>query len=347
MSTALPSGRSAVLRQNRASRSQRLLRAVRTPGGAVFILLISLLTAIIVLNPSFGEPGSFIRFIGRTAPIAIAAVGQYFVIVSGEFDLSMGSVVTMQVIVAGNLIRQDDSRVIPVLILMFVLGAFIGLVNGLISTLLKVPSFIVTLGMMLALLGLVLYWTGGAAQGNPADSFRQIGRGGIQDVPVLDIIPYPVIILTAVAILAVALMRRPFGRMLIAVGDNPRAAELAGSRVWWVRTRAFIISSLSATVAGDPARGLRGSTSVGGAGLRVHGDHRRRPRWRSAGRRTWLGPVRGGRSVRTRVAVYPPEFHGCPGHLAGHGPRGNHHHRCGSSVQVMAAQAQGSHFRCP
>ncbi|MCQ6272179.1 ABC transporter permease [Pseudarthrobacter sp. R1] len=250
MSAALPSGRSAVLRQNRASRSQRLLRALRTPGGAVFILLIGLLAAIIALNPSFGEPGSFIRFIGRTAPIAIAAVGQYFVIVGGEFDLSMGSVVTMQVIVAGNLIRQDDSRVIPVLILMFVLGAFIGLVNGLITTLLKVPSFIVTLGMMLALLGLVLYWTGGAAQGNPADSFRQIGRGGIQDVPVLDIIPYPVIILTAVAILAVVLMRRPFGRMLIAVGDNPRAAELSGSRVWWVRTRAFIISSLSATVAG-------------------------------------------------------------------------------------------------
>jgi len=250
MSTALNSGRSTVLRQNRASRSERLLRALRTPGGAVFILLIGLLAAIVVLNPSFGEPSSFIRFVGRTAPIAIAAIGQYFVIVGGEFDLSMGSVVTMQVIVAGNLIGQDDSKVVPVLVLMLVLGAFIGLVNGLITTLLQVPSFIVTLGMMLALLGLVLYWTGGAAQGNPADSFRQIGRGGIQHVPVLDIIPYPVIILAALAASAFVLMRRPFGRMLITVGDNPAAAALAGSRVWWVRTRAFMISSLSATVAG-------------------------------------------------------------------------------------------------
>ena len=51
------------------------------------------------------------------------------------------------------------------------------------------PSFIVTLGMMLALLGLVLYWTGGAAQGNPADSFREIGRGGIRDLPVIEILP--------------------------------------------------------------------------------------------------------------------------------------------------------------
>ena len=55
---------------------------------------------------------------------------------------------------------------------MLVLGALIGLVNGLVTTLLQVPSFIVTLGMMLALLGLVLYRTGGAAEGNPADSFR-------------------------------------------------------------------------------------------------------------------------------------------------------------------------------
>ncbi|MET1155686.1 ABC transporter permease [Arthrobacter sp.] len=251
MSTILdPAAGRAVLQQNRASRGERFLRGLRTPGGGVFVLLFALLVAIVIQNPSFGEPESFIRFIGRTAPIAIAAIGQYFVIVSGEFDLSMGSVVTMQVIVAGNLIGDDDSKVIPVLVLMFVLGAVIGLINGLVTTLLRVPSFIVTLGMMLALLGLVLFWTGGAAQGNPADSFRQIGRGGIEDVPVLEIIPYPVIILAAVAVLAFWLMRRPYGRTLLAVGDNDVAAALTGARVWWVRTRAFMLSSLAATVSG-------------------------------------------------------------------------------------------------
>ncbi|MET1035770.1 MAG: ABC transporter permease [Arthrobacter sp.] len=248
--SAATTDRAAVLRQNRSGRTERLLRALRSPGGAVFVLLLLLFAAVVAVNPSFGEPGSLIRFVGRTAPIAIAAIGQYFVIVSGEFDLSMGSVVTAQVIIAGNLIGQDDSRVLPVLLLMVVFGAAVGLVNGLITTLLKVPSFIVTLGMMLALLGLVLFWTGGAATGNPADSFRQIGRGGIRDVPVLEIIPYPVLILLAAAAAAALLMRRPYGRTLIAVGDNERAAALTGARVWWVRTRAFMISSLSATVAG-------------------------------------------------------------------------------------------------
>ncbi|WP_434995739.1 ABC transporter permease [Arthrobacter sp. Ld5] len=240
----------AVLEQNRSPRAERLGRALRSPSGGVFVLVAVLLVAVLAANPSFGEPGSLIRFIGRTAPIAIAAIGQYFVIVSGEFDLSMGSVVTAQVIIAGNLVGQDESRTLPVLALMIVFGAFIGLVNGLVTTLLKVPSFIATLGMMLALLGLVLYWTGGAATGNPADTFRRIGRGGIQDVPGFDVIPYPVLILAVIAAGAFWLMRRPYGRTLIAIGDNARAAALTGAPVWWVRTRAFMLSSLAATVAG-------------------------------------------------------------------------------------------------
>lgn len=264
--TATTQSRTAPLPLHQGSTAGRALRGLRTPGGAVFVLVALLLVSVIVVNPNFGEPGSLIRFIGRTAPIAIAAIGQYFVIVSGEFDLSMGSVVAMQVVVAGNFIGQDESRILPVMILMLVLGVLVGLVNGLATTLLKVPSFIVTLGTMLALSGLVLYLTGGAATGNPVDSFRQIGRGGIRDVPVLEIIPYPAIILAVVAVAAVWLMRRPFGRTLIAVGDNPQAVLLSGSATWWLTTRAFILSSLAATVAGIILVGYAGVHPSVGSG---------------------------------------------------------------------------------
>lgn len=253
------------LRENQGNFLQRAVRALGTPGGAVFVLVAVLLVAVIVANPNFGEPGSLMRFIGRTAPIAIAAMGQYFVIVSGEFDLSMGSVVTMQVVISGHLIGQDEARILPVLLLMIALGVLVGMVNGLATTLLRVPSFIVTLGTMLALSGLVLYLTGGAATGNPVDSFRQVGRGGIRDVPVLEIIPYPALILLATAILAAWLMRRPFGRTLIAAGDNAETARLSGTSVWWIKTRAFILSSLAATVAGIILVGYAGvHPSVGG-----------------------------------------------------------------------------------
>ena len=149
---------------------------------------------------------------------------------------------------------------------MFAVGAVVGLVNGLGTTLLRVPSFIVTLGTMLALGGLVRFLTGGAATGNPVDTFREIGRGGIQDVPVLEVLPYPVIILVVIMVGGVWLMRSPFGRTIIATGDIPDAAELAGAHVWWVKTRAFMLSSLSATVAGILLVGYAGVHPSVGAG---------------------------------------------------------------------------------
>ncbi len=226
-----------------------VVRTVLSPRGAVFLLLVVLLVAVTILNPAFAEPGQIMRFVQRVAPIAIVAIGQFFVIIAGEFDLSQGSLITAQVIVAGNLVGQDDSRTLPVLALMVVFGILVGIVNGLITTLAKVPSFIATLGMMLALLGGVMWWTGGAATGNPADSFRQIGRGGIRDLPLVDFLPWSVLILAAWLALGIWLTTRPLGKTLIAVGDNATAARYAGARDWWVTTRAFIISSLSATLA--------------------------------------------------------------------------------------------------
>src|SRR5690606_26878940 len=92
-STAVGHTARTPLPEHEGSWWQRAVRATTTPGGAIVVLALVLLVAVIVNNPSFGEPGSLMRFVGRTAPIAIAAVGQYFVIVSGEFDLSMGAVI--------------------------------------------------------------------------------------------------------------------------------------------------------------------------------------------------------------------------------------------------------------
>lgn len=260
MTTATPTRQ---LPAHSRSLGARLASGAATPGGAVYVLVVVLLASIIISNPNFGDPSSLIRFAGRTAPIAIAAMGQYYVIVSGEFDLSMGAVVTTQVVIAGNMAGDDAGQVVPVLVLMLVVGALIGLVNGLVTTLLRVPSFIVTLGTMLALFGIVRYVAGVAPAGNPVDEFRDIGRGGIEDVPVVEIVPYPLLIVVVLAAVAAFSMRRPFGRSLVATGDNPEAARLGGTSVWWIKTRAFMISSLSATVAGIILVGYAGGRAVG------------------------------------------------------------------------------------
>ncbi|QOT18553.1 ABC transporter permease [Paenarthrobacter sp. YJN-5] len=244
----------------------RTLRSFATPGGAIYLLLLALLIILTFYNPSLAEPDQMTRFIGRSVPIAVVAIGQYFVIVAGEFDLSMGAVISAQVVLAGNLIGQEPSRIPQVMVLMMVLGTVVGIVNGVLTSLLKVPSFITTLGTALVLSGLTFYFTGGAPSGNPADAFRAIGRGGLQNVPLIGFVPYSVLVLLFVAIGAAWLMKKPFGRMLIAVGDNPATTALAGASPWWIRTKAFILSSTAATVAAVLMVGYAGASPVVGQG---------------------------------------------------------------------------------
>jgi ribose transport system permease protein len=235
--------------------------------GTIFLVLLILWGWIAILNPNFLEPGPFLAYLKRAAPLVILAAGSYFVIVSGGFDLSVGSIVTVVVVVAARLIDDDPSRAWPVIALLLAIGAGVGLVNGLISTILRVPSFITTLGMLLILEGAVFLWTKGAPVGALSDNFRSIGREGIEGIPVIDELPWSVVVLLAIGVAAVLLMRADYGRQLLATGDNDRAARLSGVRVERVRTLAFVISGLCAAIAGILLGGFAGVSAQVGQGL--------------------------------------------------------------------------------
>ncbi|WP_245929899.1 ABC transporter permease [Allonocardiopsis opalescens] len=243
------------------------MRFLGGASGPVFVLLILIFAGIFTLNPSFAEPPSMMFFLRQAAPLIVLAIGQYLVIVSGEFDLSVGALVGAQVVIAAALIDGEEARTLPVLGVMLVFGLMVGLVNGLITTLLKVPSIITTLGTMLVLSGAIQLWTGGAPTGALSESFRVAGRFGIEDVPVLGQLPWALLILVAVALAALVLMRSSYGRTLVSVGDNETAAAFAGARVWLVRTGAFVLSALLATLAGVLIGGYAGVTAQVGDGL--------------------------------------------------------------------------------
>ncbi|MFI7675940.1 ABC transporter permease [Actinophytocola sp. NPDC049390] len=243
--------------------------AARLFGGGsatVFALLALVFVVILFLNPSFFEPPSLMAFAKKAAPLVVLAVGQYVVIVCGELDLSVGSLVGAQVVIAAAVIDGRESMTLPVLLLMVAFGVLVGLVNGLVVTVLKVHSLIATLGMMLVLYGAIRLWTGGAPTGALSEGFREIGRGGI-DMPVLRQLPWALLVAVAVVVVAAVMMRKPFGRTLVAAGDNEKAAAFAGVRVWWVRTIAFVLSSVLATLAGVLIGGYAGVTAQVGEGL--------------------------------------------------------------------------------
>jgi ribose transport system permease protein len=248
------------------SRGRRLLKALLSTG-TIFLLLFILLAWIAVLNPNFLEPGPFLAYLKRAAPLVILAAGSYFVLVSGGFDLSVGSLVTVVVVVAARLIDGEPGRTWPVIAALLAIGAGVGVFNGVVSTLLRVPSFITTLGTLLILEGAVFLWTGGAPRGALAENFRSIGREGIEGIPLIDQLPWSVLLLVAVGAVAVALMRADYGRQLLATGDNDRAARLSGVRVEQVRIVAFVLSGTLAALAGILLGGFAGVSAQVGQGL--------------------------------------------------------------------------------
>jgi len=234
------------------------------------VVLAVLYGAVGLLQPSYLEPAGAMNFLRRAAPLAILASGQVFVLVSGGFDLSVGSLVTITVIGGSMLTANDPSKTWWAIGVLYAIGLVVGLINGAIVAYLKTPSFIATLGTLLSVNGAAMMWCGGAPRGYLPDNFRMFGRFMFHDVPVVKVFPLAVLVLAAVAALAWwGLHGTVFGRRVFAVGDNPRAARLAGVKVETVRLGAFVISALSAVTAGVMLGGFGGVSVDVGLGLEL------------------------------------------------------------------------------
>lgn len=247
----------------------RLMSRLRSVN-PVYIIAIVLLAAVGYLNPVFYTPDSFLTFIARATPLMILTAGQVFVLVSGGFDLSVGSVVTSTVIISAILADNDPNATWWVILFLLAGGVLIGLINGSVTTYLKVPSLIATLGMLLIARGVGLLWSGGAPRGYLPDNLRMFGRGGIEDVFGLRQFPYAVILLVIFGLIYWLLLHRMnYGRQLLALGDNPRASRLSGVNVNLMRISAFVICSVSAVISGILVAGRGGVSIEAGTGLEM------------------------------------------------------------------------------
>ncbi len=245
---------------------RQLLPTLGDGTGPVLAVLAVVLVALAFVGPAYSEPAGYLALLKRAAPLMILALGQYFVIVSGGFDLSVGSLVTAEVVIAARLLDGDEAATAWVIPLLLVLGALVGLVNGLVTTRLLVPSFIVTLGMLLVLDGAVFLWTGGAPQGALSEAFRVVGREGFE-MPLLGQVPWSVLLLAVLVVAAVVFLRGGTGRLLVAVGDNETAVRLGGGGVEGLRTLAFVLSGISAAIAAILLGGFAGVSAQVGDGL--------------------------------------------------------------------------------
>jgi ribose transport system permease protein len=241
---------------NQNSTLQRIWDAIRKVPFIYYILALVLL-AILVIQPSFYRPGLLLSFLKRSAPIMIVAMGQAYVLIAGEIDLSVGSLVTVCAVAAAFIIDHDPDNVGLAILCMALISLAVGIINGVITTRLRVPAFVTTLGMLLILQGGISIVTRGAPKGGITDNFRFYGRDAVGGIPVA------LIFMIVLAIILIAIMSYTnFGRRVYAVGGNPLASRLAGVNVAGTKTLTFIICSMCGMVSALLVAGYSGVSTL-------------------------------------------------------------------------------------
>ena len=225
----------------------RSLLARREAGLMVTIILFSL--AVGAIQPRF-LAGDTLRIVLLAVPlIMVAALGEMMVLVARHVDLSIGSILGFTAIVAGMIWRDHPD--LPILIGVFAaiaLGAGLGLVNGLVVTIFRLPSIIVTLGTLSLYRGL-LFYVSDARQVDPQYIPRLLIKMS-QTSPIFGI-PWIVIVAFAVALATYLFLDHTrLGRQVYAVGSNPVAAPLRGIRSVSITIMVFVVSGALSGLAG-------------------------------------------------------------------------------------------------
>ncbi|ANP91275.1 ABC transporter permease [Rhizobium leguminosarum] len=205
-----------------------------------------------LVNPAFfGSTEALHALLRDTSRVGIIAVGMTFVIANRDIDLSVGSTYGLVAVVFARLFAPSflDFDLITSAILCALLGVVIGLANGVLVTILKVPAFIATLTILFIGRGFVLALTHGQAiyYSDKAKDYAFFFHLGETNVFGFN---NQIAIFAVVAILgACVLAKTRWGYETFATGGNEQAAIYAGIRTRWVRIRAYLISALCATLA--------------------------------------------------------------------------------------------------
>lgn len=230
----------------RAATSVMGLKALFEKYG-IYIFLIMLFVFASVVSPAFLRPQNLRDILNQAAALGIVSIGQTFVILTGGggLDLSVASVMaTVAVIVAHNTGGQD-ALFLPVASFCLLFGVLVGLFNGLLITKRRVPPFMATLGMMIIIQGFRFIYTKGAPKGDFPPFLRFLGNGSIGPIPT------SVISLAIFTIIAAIILRKTvFGRQVYTIGGNINTARLSGYRTDLIITVTYMISGLTAAIAG-------------------------------------------------------------------------------------------------
>jgi len=261
---------------NRVQRASKKFFSRKEAGILIALVVLFALFTFTTPNFSFVSIKNLINILRQVSWLGIMSMGMTMVIVCGEFDLSVGSIFGVSALMTGTFCTLGFPIWISIL-LGILIGVIIGVINGLLVTYGKIPSFIVTLGMLNIARGIGLVATGGLVvalnENSVADtgleSFFYWGGGGkIGESPDFPGIPIMVIYFVVIAVISWLFFHKTImGFRMKAVGGNANAAKVAGININIVRTIAFAIVGGLSAISGITAlaflQNVQGTTGQG------------------------------------------------------------------------------------
>jgi ribose transport system permease protein len=211
---------------------------------AIYLILLALVIVLSFATDKFLTVSNVISILKQISIQSIVAIGMTMIVLLGQIDLSVGSVVAFSGIISAMLMKSGMP--IPLAILVStLLSCVIGLVSGIVTAKYKVHAFLVTLATQTAVRGMDYIISGGYPVSSLPKSFMQIGGG------YLGIIPVPVIImLVFYAVFIFILNSTTFGRSIYAVGGNAESSRLSGINVEKIKVIVFVVTAALASVGG-------------------------------------------------------------------------------------------------
>ncbi len=232
----------------------------------VFILLVVLLLAAAVITPAILSPGNILQTLRQYSVMGIMALGVTFVVLCGRLDVSVGSLLSVLVVVIVAL--HDVVGPIPAMLAGLAIAAVVGAINGYLVAYLRLNSLITTLGGYAALQGIANVTSAGGLQlvKNPEASwFGFFGRGFILNIPVPDILFFGLALLAAWV-----LAQTNYGRAVRAVGGNELASRYSSINAKAIIFSAYMASAILTAVAAIVLSSRAMSAqSDSGAGLEI------------------------------------------------------------------------------
>jgi ribose transport system permease protein len=222
------------------------LRAIDWRRYVIYIgfVVIFVFFAVLLGDQGFLSANNLLNIFRQTATITVIAVGMTYVIACAEIDLSVGSVAGLSSVCAAMAISAYG--LVPGILAGLLVGVVIGAINGGLVSMLGIPSFLVTLGMLGVASGLAQWVTQSAPQPILNDTFIiMFGGGNLGPIPGL-------LLWSAIFVIlgAVAMNKTRFGRQVLATGGNRTAAQFTGVNTKRIKFQVMLLSGVVASIAG-------------------------------------------------------------------------------------------------